>query len=120
MPVPQTQRPICGQRTLVPEALAPTVLNLARGAQGANSRYTEDDLLDTLICTLERHPHRSVHHGVVLNLRGPQAGTIWALWRGDSAPQAAVLLPDCPATNGEDFCSEFQSHWGAHSWDLYD
>ncbi|MBY8889337.1 hypothetical protein K7472_31510 [Streptomyces sp. PTM05] len=83
--------------------------------------YSFDDVGRLLTCTLQAH-RGPVHHGVVLNLHGPDADTIWTAWRDDTEPYLALLLPDCPVAtaDGGEACSEFAGHPGAHSWELAD
>jgi hypothetical protein len=114
---PRAQRFICGRRTLVPDALARTVLELAHAHDP--DAYTRDDVFATALCTIEAHPG-PVHYGAVLNLRGPTAGTLWALWRDHGTPNAVIEISDCPARTQQDACSEFHGHPGAHCWDLAD
>ncbi|WP_435128787.1 hypothetical protein [Actinacidiphila sp. bgisy144] len=113
----------CGRRTFVPPRLVTAALGLANSVPPAwdGLVYSSDDAGKLLTCTLQAH-RGPVHHGVVLNLRGPDAGTIWAAWRDHTAPYLAILLPDCPVTtaDGDEACSEFAGHPGAHSWDLAD
>ncbi|SEG85751.1 hypothetical protein SAMN05216223_116131 [Actinacidiphila yanglinensis] len=105
---------ICGRRALVSSALTATALDLAR-TEDAHT-YSAEDVFDTLVCTID---HRGpIHYGAVLNLRGTHAGTIWTLWRDGIEAHNAIVLPDCPATNGDHACSEFSGHPGAHSWNL--
>ncbi|WP_335983660.1 hypothetical protein [Streptomyces sp. CA2R106] len=80
-----------------------------------------EDATGLLVCTLQQH-RGPVHHGLVLNLRGPDAGTIWAAWRDGIEPYLLIMLSDCPVTtaDGDEACSEFAGHPGAHSWDLAD
>lgn len=118
MPITRTRRFICGRRTLVPAALARTVLELAN-ASGSHE-YTRDDVSVTLVCSVEAHTGPR-HYGAVLNLRGPEAGTLWALWRDRREPTAVVERADCPAGREVDNpCSEFEGHPGGHSWELDD
>ncbi|BBA98825.1 hypothetical protein RVR_5169 [Actinacidiphila reveromycinica] len=117
MPVRRAQRFICGRRTLVPDALVRTVLSLAADDAYA---YTREDMFATLVCTIEVHKG-PVHYGAALNLRGPEAGTLWALWRDGGGPSAVLEIPDCPAGREVDSpCSEFEGHSGGHSWELDD
>ncbi|WP_328463827.1 hypothetical protein [Streptomyces sp. NBC_00448] len=110
------RRFICGRRTLVPKVLVRTALDLAR-ADDAHT-YAREDVFTALVCTIE---HKGpVHYGAALNLRGPEAGTLWALWRDGEAPHAVIEIPDCPGRRAEDACSEFQGHPGGHSWELVD
>ncbi|WP_329368651.1 hypothetical protein OG896_24350 [Streptomyces sp. NBC_00669] len=118
MPVKQTQRFICGQRTLMPAALERTVLEMATGIDG--TAYTRDDVSASLMCTIETHAGPR-HYGAALNLRGAEAGTLWVLWRDRSEPAAVVERADCPAGREADHpCSEFEGHPGGHSWELED
>ncbi|WP_335983751.1 hypothetical protein [Streptomyces sp. CA2R106] len=113
----------CGQRTFVPPGLVTAALGMANSVPPAwdGLVHVADDVGTLLTCTLQSHRGR-VHHGVVLNLRGPNAGTVWAAWRDGAEPCLAVLLPDCPATtaDGDEGCSEFAGHPGTHSWELAD
>lgn len=113
-----TQRFICGRRALVPQALVATVLKLAN-AENAPYLYVPTDVSATLLCSIQTH-RGPVHYGAALNLRGPEAGTVWALWRDGVEPSAGLVIPDCPARRHGDACSEFSGHPGAHSWDLAD
>lgn len=118
MPVQRGERFICGRRILVPDALVGTVLDLA--AADDVFGYTREDMFATLVCTIEVH-RGPVHYGAVLNLRGPEAGTLWALWRDGAEPSAVIEIPDCPAGREVDEpCSEFAGHPGGHSWELSD
>lgn len=100
--------------------LAEPVLRMANtGALESAQPYVADDVFDVLVCTVGHSG--AVHYGVALNLHGPEAGTVWALWRDDADPCVAVVLPDCPArSDSGDACSEFARHAGGHSWDLAD
>ncbi|WP_335970384.1 hypothetical protein [Streptomyces sp. CA2R106] len=113
----------CGRRTFVPPRLVAAALGTANGLPPAwdGLAYSSDDIVKLLTCTLQAH-RGPVHHGVVLNLRGTDAGTIWTAWRDHTAPYLAIMLPDCPATtaDGSEACSEFAGHPGAHSWELAD
>ncbi|BBA98472.1 hypothetical protein RVR_4663 [Actinacidiphila reveromycinica] len=113
----------CGQRTFVPPGLVTAVLGVANSVPPAwdGLVYSPDDVGRLLVCTLQAHRGR-VHHGVVLNLRGPDAGTVWAAWRDGAEPYLAILLPDCPGAtaDGGEGCSEFAGHPGAHGWELAD
>ena len=116
MPKRIGQQYICGQRTLVPNSLVSTALSMATA--NASSRYTPEDVQGFLVCTIR---HRGpVHYGVLLNLRGVAAGTLWALWRDGVVPVGVLELPDCSAVHGDDdgACSEFEGHPGGHSWEL--
>lgn len=119
MPVKRAQRFICGRRTLVPAALGHTVLELANAGNGYV--YTRDDVSISLVCTIEAHPASRIHHGAVLNLRGREAGTLWAQWRDRSDPTTVVEKADCSAgREADNSCSEFKGHPGGHSWELDD
>lgn len=118
MSVRHAQRFICGRRTLVPGSLVHTVLELAH-ANGNSHAYTREDMFATLVCTIEHTG--PVHYGAVLNLYGPEAGTLWALWRDRGEPNAVIELPDCPAGREVDSpCSEFAGHPGGHAFELAD
>ncbi|WP_328470603.1 hypothetical protein [Streptomyces sp. NBC_00448] len=121
MPSRSPQRFICGRRTLMPPQLVTTAVNMANAADPNSDDlgYVADDAYDLLICTLQLH-RGPVHHGAVLNLRGPEAGTVWAVWRDDVGSSLALVFPDCPARSNGEACSEFAGHPGAHSWDLTD
>ncbi|MFJ2957071.1 hypothetical protein [Streptomyces sp. NPDC087270] len=101
------------------EELARTVLSLVPADDPC--AYTREDVFATLVCTIEAHGG-PVHYGAALNLRGPDAGTVWALWREGETARAAIEIPDCPAVRAEDddACSEFAGHPGGHSWTLGD
>ncbi|WP_435127743.1 hypothetical protein [Actinacidiphila sp. bgisy144] len=113
----------CGRRTFVPPRLLTAALGMANSVPPAwdGLVYSPDDVSELLTCTLQQH-RGPVHHGVVLNLRGQEAGTVWAAWRGRAAPYLLIMLPDCPATtaDGGEACSEFAGHPGVHSWELAD
>ncbi|MEW1863831.1 hypothetical protein OG896_18480 [Streptomyces sp. NBC_00669] len=118
MPVRRAQRFICGRRTLVPDELVRTVLSLVKADDVY--AYTREDMFATLVCTIEVH-RGPIHYGAALNLRGPEAGTLWALWRDGGTPSAVIEIPDCPAGREVDSpCSEFEGHPGGHSWELDD
>jgi hypothetical protein len=113
----------CGRCSFVPPRLLTAALRVANAAPLAwdGLVYVAEDAATLLVCTLQAH-RGPVHHGVVLNLRGPDAGTVWAAWRDGAEPCLAVLLPDCPVAtaDGGEGCSEFAGHPGAHSWELAD
>ncbi|MFJ2955708.1 hypothetical protein [Streptomyces sp. NPDC087270] len=110
----------CGRRSVVPPGLVTAALGVANAAPPAwdGLVYAAEDAATLLVCTFPSH-RGQVHHSVVLNLRGPDAGTVW---RDGVEPCLAFLLPDCPVTteDGDEGCSEFAGHPGAHSWDLAD
>lgn len=108
---------ICGRRTFAPLQLVTTVVDLANTE--APGGYVPDDVYGVLVCTLQMH-RGPLHHGVALELHGPEAGTVWAVWRDSVEPCLALVIPDCPARSDGDACSEFTGHPGAHSWDLAD
>ncbi|WP_405583819.1 hypothetical protein [Streptomyces sp. NBC_01190] len=116
MSLQRTQRFICGRQSLLPDGLVRTVLDLARADD--QYAYTREDVFATLVCAIEAH-ESPVHYGAALNLRGPEAGTLWALW-GDGPPNAVIEIPDCTVGMHEDACSEFLGHPGGHSWELAD
>jgi hypothetical protein len=113
----------CGRRSFVPPGLVTAALGVANSVPPAwdGLVHRSDDIGKLLTCTLQAH-RGPVHHGVVLNLRGPDAGTVWVAWRDGAEPYLALLLPDCPVTtaDGGEGCSEFAGHPGAHSWELAD
>ncbi len=113
----------CGRQTLVPSRLVEVALGMANATAPAwdGLVYVAEDAVARLVCTLQAHRGR-VHHGVVLNLRGPGTGTVWAAWRDGVEPCLALLLPDCPVAtaDGGEACSEFAGHPGGHSWELAD
>ncbi|BBA97864.1 hypothetical protein RVR_3811 [Actinacidiphila reveromycinica] len=113
----------CGRRSFVPPRLLTAALRVANAASPAwdGLAYMAEDAATLLVCTLQAH-RGPVHRSVVLNLRGPVAGTVWAAWRDGIEPYLAVLLPDCPVTtaDGDEACSEFARHPDAHSWELAD
>lgn len=112
------KRFICGRRTLVPADLVRTVLELAHSVSPYT--YERADVSVSLVCSIEAH-EGPIHHGAVLNLRGPEAGTLWAQWRVRCDPTVVVERADCPAGRDLDRpCSEFQGHPGGHSWELAD
>lgn len=116
MPKRIGQQYICGQRALVPNSLVGTALTMANAK--SSSKYTAEDVQGFLVCTIR---HRGpVHYGVLLNLRGVTAGTLWALWRDRVEPVSVLELPDCSAVHSDDdaACSEFEGHPGGHSWEL--
>ncbi|BBA98399.1 hypothetical protein RVR_4561 [Actinacidiphila reveromycinica] len=119
----RAQRFICGCRTVVPVHLVTVALGMANAIEPAwdGLVYVAEDAATLLVCTLQAH-RGPVHHGVVLNLRGPDAGAVWAAWRDGIEPCLALLLPDCPVTtaDGDEACSEFVGHPGVHSWELAD
>lgn len=118
MSVRSARRFVCGRRTLVPGGLFRTVMDVAHAS--GEFVYTEEDIFSTLVCTIQMHK-KPVHYGVVLNLRGPEAGTLWALWRDGGVPHVVIEIPDCLAGRDVDCaCSEFEGHPGGHSWELDD
>ncbi|MEW1864962.1 hypothetical protein AB0399_32080 [Streptomyces sp. NPDC088194] len=121
MPSRSPQPFICGRRTLVPPPLVTTALGVAAADPSTQDtdRYAADDVYTVLVCTLQLH-RGPLHHSALLNLRGPEAGTVWAVWREDVDPCLALVFPDCPARSDGEACSEFAGHPGAHSWDLTD
>jgi hypothetical protein len=76
------------------------------------------EVAEVPICSLQDR-HDGAHHGLVLNLRGLEAGAVWAVWSSGGAPHL-VALPDCPGANGDDGCCLYATHPARHSFELYD
>ncbi|NUS15247.1 MAG: hypothetical protein HOY69_28265 [Streptomyces sp.] len=81
--------------------------------------YSDDDVQQVLVCAID-HAGSTEHRAVVLGLRGPHAGSLWATWCDDAEPSVVVELADCPVVRDGEACSEFAGHPGGHSWELAD
>ncbi|HEY5833459.1 hypothetical protein [Streptomyces sp.] len=106
--------PVCGARAYLPEALVPLALRLETRAD----RATERDVERHLRCTLESH-EAGPHWELVMDLDGPDTGSVWTYWADGSAPESVVVLPDCPGADGQP-CTEYARHPGGHSPELHD
>jgi hypothetical protein len=64
--------------------------------------------------------HPGAHHGLVLDLAGPDTGAVWAVWT--EFGEHLVVLPDCPASSedGMTACGLYDGHPAGHTWQLYD
>ncbi|MFG2748693.1 hypothetical protein [Streptomyces xanthophaeus] len=70
-----------------------------------------------LRCSLERHTgdHMDLVHD------GGAGAALWARWSDAGGPDALVVLPDCPATDGGGAgCGQYLSHAGGHTWEVTD
>ncbi|UWE08706.1 hypothetical protein [Actinacidiphila bryophytorum] len=111
--------PICGERTCLPPELAAFATEFAApGSHGAEvQRY--------LRCCLQEHDETDHdHYAYVLDLDGPDSGSVWTSWVRGEAPECLVVLQDCPAVSakedGRQPCCEFLNHPGQHTWHIDD
>ncbi|MEU0986550.1 hypothetical protein [Streptomyces sp. NPDC005953] len=77
-----------------------------------------------LRCKVAEHSEGR-HYDLVWQLDDARQGEMWAAWTDGRAPEAVLLLPDCPGHNGksgqdEEACTLFARHPGPHSYDLDD
>jgi hypothetical protein len=107
----------CGAEVLLPLALLVGSLAMETDAE----RPAELSMVvEAPACSLQDE-HDGAHHGLVLNLRGPEAGAVWAVWSSGGAPHL-VVLPDCCACtpDDQDGCCLYAAHPALHSYELYD
>lgn len=70
-------------------------------------------------CYLEQH--NGEHHAFVMELPGPTAGGVWAVWATGQRPYL-VVLPHCPEMSDDarqDGCGGYKGHLGRHAWQTY-
>lgn len=106
----------CGDQVLLP-------LALLIGAVAMEPRPGEASVYDVNerpSCLLQDR-HIGAHHGLVMNLAGPDSGAVWAVWIHGGAPHLTVL-PDCEVStaDGMDGCCSFAGHVDRHTWALHD
>ncbi|MFI0939499.1 ATP-binding protein [Streptomyces sp. NPDC021020] len=66
-----------------------------------------------LLCALERG-HDDDHVGLVYDhLHGPDAGAVWAPWKGETRPREVGVRADCTGKG----CALFAAHPGRHTWE---
>lgn len=108
--------PVCGEQELLPPELMPKALELAPWGTAQC-----DDVQRDLHCTLQRHEGGD-HYAFVMEIDGPQTGSVWTHWAAGARPAEVVVLPDCPVgdeATGEPCCG-FAAHPGAHTFRLTD
>jgi hypothetical protein len=110
-PAPSARPQVCGAQTYLPAALVPLAVRL-----GAADHVTELDVQRDLRCTLEAHA-TGEHWALVLDLDGPDTGSVWTYWPAGGLPEKVATLPDCPDERG---CTEYAGHPGGHTSDVHD
>lgn len=110
---------ICGERAYLPTELAVFAAEFA--APGTQST----DVLRFLRCCLQEHDETDHdHYAHVMDLDGPDSGSVWTSWVRGEAPEGLVVLQDCPAVSakedGRHPCCEFLNHPGQHTWHIDD
>jgi hypothetical protein len=107
---------ICGDQVLLTLALFLGALQMEPTPGAA----TLDDVTEAPTCTLQQHD-AGEHHGVVLDLDGPDSGAVWAVWTDIVSPRL-VVLPDCPASRADGMrsCCQYLDHPGGHTWQVHD
>jgi len=84
-------------------------------------QYAEVTDVEEYPACLLQELHDGAHHGIVMELDGPNSGAVWAVWSDGGAPHL-VVLPDCNGTtaNHMDGCCHYAGHTGGHSYQLHD
>lgn len=102
------------------QAVLPLALLVGAVAMETHGTAAMSDVIEVPACSLEQR-HDGAHYGLVMNLFGPDSGTVWAVWIEGGAPHLTVL-PDCDVStdDGMDGCCNFAGHAGRHTWALYD
>lgn len=117
MTMPDPTRPsVCGAQTMLPLALLVGALDM----ETARGRADITDVEEQPACLLQAHP-LGAHHGIVMELDGPDTGAVWAVWSDGGSPHL-VVLPDCngATSNRMDACCHYAEHPGGHSYELHD
>lgn len=110
-------RTVCGAGAYLPSSLVVRALALETSA----ARPAEpEDVQRHLRCTLEHAPGTD-HYALVLELDGPDTGSVWTSWPWgqESDSWQLTVLPDCSGKDGQP-CNEFEGHDGGHSAEVYD
>ncbi|WP_329136105.1 hypothetical protein OG552_23725 [Streptomyces sp. NBC_01476] len=105
----------CGETRAVPAQLIPAALIFAPAGS------VPSDVERVARCTLQAHLAGD-HHGFVLDLPGPDTGSVWTTWAPGGEPASVAVLPDCPVEEEatHEPCCEFAGHPGAHTFELTD
>ncbi|WP_188281633.1 hypothetical protein [Streptomyces sp. CBMA29] len=114
----RTGRPVCGERTYLSAELA----DRARDFPSRRGAAEPEDVQRQLRCTLESHDSGD-HHAFVMELDGPESGSLWTRWIRGHHPTAVFALPDCQAVGPAPDsvpCCEYADHPGAHTWQVTD
>ncbi|MGW6861639.1 hypothetical protein [Streptomyces xanthophaeus] len=109
------ERPACGAHG----ALSAAHLTALTQLLSADGRALMEVLRGgpVLRCSLERHAgdHMDLVHD------GGAGAALWARWSESGGPDALLVLPDCPATDGCGAgCGQYLSHSGGHTWEVTD
>lgn len=106
---------MCGARHYLPTHLVPLALRMETSTDRA---AIESDVERQLRCTLQAHDD-DPHYALVMELDGPDTGSVWTSWAAGNSPELLVVLPDCSGADGRP-CTEFDQHPGAHSPHIHD
>jgi hypothetical protein len=108
-PTPHT---VCGATTPLPDALFEAA-RLLDPVEEVDSPDVERELT----CGLQVHSGGQ-HHGLVRELPGTGAGSVWATWDDAGEPGELSIRSDCPARVTEEVCCLYQGHPADHTFDL--
>jgi hypothetical protein len=112
------ERSVCGASAFLPGALVPDVLALETSTERP---AVPGDVQRHLRCTLERHAPGSDHYALLMELDGPDTGSVWTTWpsSGQAEQWPLLVLPDCPGADDQP-CNEFAEHSGGHTHEVHD
>jgi hypothetical protein len=107
---------VCGESMLLPLQLLVKALDMEREPGAADLT----DVIELSECLLQQQ-HLGAHHGLVMELDGPDTGAVWVVWTDGGTP-FLIVHPDCPGEtpDGREGCGAWEDHPGGHTFELHD